>query len=238
MASAASPYLPSDTAARLRHGEVLASVRERRVSVGQDPDGGGELFDVEEVTHPFAVVITQDCDLEQDVGARAIVVTAQMKEEDRKKLLRSKENGTLHNVLLVEAYDASTKEKGVGGSDIWKRVVQNKDERYQYLAPNHEQNDLSGQPIPALLLDFKRVFSCPIGQLHEDIQRGRTFRRARLIPPFGEHLAVRAGHFLQRVALPENHHEHKPGPPPALAAPTRPALPEPEDPPSGGGNER
>ena len=216
----------------------MASVRERRVSIGRDPDNGAEVFDVEEVTHPFAVVITQDCDLEQDVGARAIVVTGQMKDEDRKKLLRSKENGTLHNVLLVEAYDASTKEKGVGGSDIWKRVIQNKDERYQFLAANHEQNDLSGLPLPALLLDFKRVFSCPIEQLHDDIDRGRTFRRARLVPPFGEHLAVRAGHFLQRVALPENHHEHKPGPPLALAAPAPLLLPAPEEPPPGDGTER
>jgi hypothetical protein len=70
--------------------------------------------------------------------------------------------------------------------------------------------------VPALLLDFKRSFSYPAEELLGNIAAGETNRRARLATPYLEHLASRAGYFVQRVALPRDHHVLDDTKPPAL----------------------
>ena len=67
MAEGPTVYCPSVEGDRLHQGEVLGAVWERRVSL--HPETGEP--ELEEVEHPYAVVSTQDCDLEQDAGAPA-----------------------------------------------------------------------------------------------------------------------------------------------------------------------
>ena len=83
-----------------------------------------------EITHPFAIVMTQDCDLEQDFNLRKGIVQGQL---------------PLANVLFCEAVaTADLKTRIPPGKDIWKRVIQNKDERYQCLEAVPPAQDLSG----------------------------------------------------------------------------------------------
>ena len=58
-------YVPISAGDRLFQGEILANVVERVVS------GSGEKLGAREIVHPFAVLVTQDCDLEQDHRARS-----------------------------------------------------------------------------------------------------------------------------------------------------------------------
>ena len=229
MAEPRSVYVESRLENRLRHGEVLCSVWERRVSLDEvEP----EALNVESFEPPWAIIVTQDGDLEQDAGARGMVAPANATEEELSKFLKKQNNGLISSVLVVVAQEAKTVKSGIGGSDIWKRVHQNKDERYQFIAPAGASQDLEKTGFDSLVLDFKRMFSVPHDQLLRDIAARRTRRRGVLTSPYSEHLALRAGYFLQRIPLPVDHHDIAPPQAAALPGPAAPGLPGPA--PTGG----
>src|SRR6266849_4303247 len=60
-------YILSNTNAPLRTGEILSGVIQHRRSF---KSLGLESREIEEIRHPYSVVVTQDCDLEQDYFAR------------------------------------------------------------------------------------------------------------------------------------------------------------------------
>lgn len=175
---------------RLSHGEILTDLVE--LVAHRD----GDEFAVEEVSHPFVVVLTQDCDLEQDAKARA----------DSSADASKRAKAMLSCVLLVVAskFDTAT---DFGGSDIKRRAKSNKDERYHFMSAVPAELDQSGEGLPALVLDFKRYFTCPLAELLKTIDVGSTKKRSRLASPYSEHLSNRFGYFLQRVALPKDHHD-------------------------------
>jgi hypothetical protein len=180
-----------ESGSRLYGGEILSAfVEHQAVFVS------GEYTEVSE-EHPYIVVLSQDCDLEQDDRARK----AQDMEQGKR------EAALLRHILLVTASAAEKVRAGIGGKDIWKRVEQNKDERYQYLTGVPLEVDSAGLGIPDLILDFKRTLSCLTAELLAAVQRGETKRRARLKSPYAEHLAHRFGFFFQRIPLPRDHHD-------------------------------
>ena len=171
--------------------EILSGVSQHRKSFQSlrlpDPE-------LETILHPLCIVISQDCDLAQDFQSRL--------------------NGSpspLTDVLLCVVV-AATELKGnvPPGRDIWKRIVQNKDERYQFLRAVAAVQDFANEGLPELGVDFRRCFSVPTEELYEQFNLGAT-RRCRLLSPFKEHLMNRLGHFIARVGLPRDHHEERPG---------------------------
>lgn len=140
---------------------------------------------------PFAIVISQDCDLMWDHEER------QKPQPNIYKLLP--------NILLCEVL-AATDLRGRNrlDSDIWKRVVQNKDERYHFLRSVDALEDLVGQGLPDLAIDFKRYFTVPTDEVYAQLALDAR-RRTRLVSPYLEHLCDRFAYFRQRVALPEDH---------------------------------
>jgi hypothetical protein len=62
---------------RLWQGEILSNVIERQ-AVRQ----GDASFDLREVVHPYAIVFTQDCDLEQDGRVRGDTSIEQAKRQN------------------------------------------------------------------------------------------------------------------------------------------------------------
>jgi hypothetical protein len=97
------------------------------------------------------------------------------------------------------------KRKIAAGSDIWKRIIHNKDDRFQHLRQIPPESDLAAIGIAALIVDFKRIFTLPTEILYGQLQRSAK-RRAVLTSPYLEHLSGRCAHFLSRVALPVDHH--------------------------------
>ena len=93
----------------------------------------------------------------------------------------------------------------IKGSDIKKRIRQNKDERYQYLRVVQPEQDALGEGFPGLLLDFKRYFTLSTGDLYNQVQTTAK-RRAVLSPSYLEHLSTRFFYFQARVALPQDHY--------------------------------
>ncbi len=187
MAEVAQIYGAVEGKDRLHQGEILSNLICARQHVGSI--GSAEAA-ISEVTHPFAVVLTQDCDLEWDFAARQ----------------ESKLEATLPSVLLCEVIETSVlKGRVPQGKDIWKRIIQNKDERYQCLEAL--AGGAADQPpvFASLGIDFKRYFTIPTDELYRRAELGQVLRRGRLLSPFAEHLASRFFFFQSRIATPRNH---------------------------------
>lgn len=171
----------ADASCEFRQAEILSGVTE----YVYDP----QTSEVEAATHPYCVVLSQDCDLLRDF-------------EDRKEDRPSPLNG----VLIFLARPASDLRDMVKGSDIRKRIIQNNDERYHVMEATPVDADASGEGIPALVIDFRRFFTMPAKTLYYQcgLEAGAK-RRCVLSIPYKEHLQSRLAFYLARVALPSPH---------------------------------
>lgn len=183
-------YRPSPQSGPLFQGEIVANLIQARLdvaSIGPDLPAVVNL-----ATHPYAVVLTQDCDLESDFMLRT-----------NKRLTGS----LIPEILFCEVAEAEGFKSGADiKSDIWRRVRANKDERYHYLRGVAAEVDAAGQGTPDLALDFKRCFSIPTDEVLRRLEIRELKRRACLEPPYREHLTTRFFYYHFRVALPEDHY--------------------------------
>lgn len=101
-----------------RQGEILSGVLRMRLdlqTLGTASEG------ILVVTHVYAVMLTQDCDLEQDFRTREAGGAP-----NANALSRRIPNILPGNVTTAEELKAANNLQG----DLWRRVPQNKDERY------------------------------------------------------------------------------------------------------------
>jgi hypothetical protein len=188
LADEAGFYAPSSSGP-LRQGEVLSQLVEARRVLPTGADTA--QFDL--VTHPYAVVISQDCDLEQDFFART----------DETKLTKPTEK-LLGSVLFCEVVTAEQLKGRLADGQLWKQTYQNKHERYQYLRGIPKESDATGEGTPDLGIDFKRYFTVRTDDVYSQIQTS-TKRRGHLQSPYLEHLSARFACYLTRIALPSEH---------------------------------
>jgi len=179
-------YIPSEVGKDLRQGEILSDVVQVRLREGATLSGP-DPRELVEVTHEWVIIVTQDCDLEQDWRARAG---------------QTGEDKLLPNVLLGIAQEAGKVQ--VPGKDAWKRLQQNKDERYQFLERIPPRLDALGQGVPELVVDFKQYFTLPTDELYRRVKE-QAKRRSRLSNEYLAHFASRFSYFQSRVALPDEH---------------------------------
>jgi len=128
-------YTPSSIVGPLRQGEILSNFTQTILKPDCVADylahGGDPMLD--NVKHPWAIVMTQDCDLESDFKTRNEQIT-----QDKK----------IPNILFCEVVTADELRGNIDGSDIWKRIKQNKDERYQFLQKIESGDDSQNSGIP------------------------------------------------------------------------------------------
>lgn len=171
-------YSTSEMSAEFRQGEIITGLEQ----VVRITDGNAEVKQ-----HPFAIVLSQDCDLAADYRAR------------RGPGSKSAMNG----ILLFEAHPLEGFMGNLGfNSKEKKQVMQYDHARYHTLERGTATDDLQAQGFTALAIDFRRYFTLTaddiIGQLTLSARR-----RTRLVSPFVEHLQSRAMTYLGRVALPD-----------------------------------
>lgn len=186
-------YRPAEAEGRLWQGEILENAVQIRPTLESvEANVEGELA-VEPVVHELVIVMSQDCDLDQDYTRRA-----------------AGNQGTLPNTLLCDVYRAEAlrakiqEQYELGRQDWKKRIAQNQNERFHYLEKVGRQQDFLGEGLTALALDFKIYFTLPTDELYARLTRGIR-RRCILNTPYSEHLAHRFFKFQSRVALPEDH---------------------------------
>ena len=180
-------YHPS-TEGALRQGEIVTGIRQAMLVVDTLES---ELPEIEFRSHPFAIVLSQDCDLDQDLRAR----------QSRDP---SAANRLIHSVLFAEV-SVATEVRGRVPPNIWDRIKKNKDERYHFLEAVAQTDDALGEGLPELGIDFKRYMTIPTEEIYKQIG-ANAGRRCRLISPFREHLSTRFCYYQARVALPEEHY--------------------------------
>jgi hypothetical protein len=180
----------------LRQGELLCNVYQVIARTG--PVNG--TIPVTVSTHPFAIVVTQDCDLDRDWSMRAKGV-----EHDY---------GLLGNVLLCEVSTAEHlrfegKRAGSSmppiGTAEWKSIRKNHDERFLFLQRVLDADDLQAKGLEELIVHFRRVFVVETDRLYAQLRDAQTTRRCRLRSPYLEHLSNRLAAYWSRVALPRPH---------------------------------
>jgi hypothetical protein len=145
--------------------------------------------------HPYSVILSQDCDLEQDMKARC-------KENTSDKIVPAV---LFCEVFLAESIRNPKAEDYEMNSKFWQKIKQNKDERYHFLQRVESECDSFGEGIPELCIDFKRFFTVPTDELYKRIEIGESRRRCILESPYLEHLSSRFAYYLSRVALPQDH---------------------------------
>jgi hypothetical protein len=193
-------YSPSAKGGALRQSEILGNVTQAHLAIESVRNGEAAPQILPKV-HPFAVVMTQDCDLEQDFNARTSGSVQNM----------------IPSVLLCEAeYAEALLAKVPPGKDIKKPIAENRNERYHILDTVPAGCDASGSGIPQLGIDFKRLFTIPTDELYLRLER-EAIRRCYMESPYLENLGNRFSRFIGRVALPN---VEPPGPATAPAAPS------------------
>jgi hypothetical protein len=201
-------YAAVNPGERLRQGEVLSGLVRVRQSLSSI---GSQEFVIDEVTHPYLIVMTQDCDLAQDAEARSVQAHAEkdaslLDDSEFKKKFDNAPRLKIENVLLCEAMSTSDMKLIMPpGKDIWKRIIQNKDERYQCLEAVPPELDWAAEGIPSLGCDFKRFLTIPVDEVYKRLELHPQTRRARLLTPYAEHLLHRFCCFQSRIPLQENH---------------------------------
>jgi len=182
-------YRPSTMDGPLRQGEIVSNLVQVKVNL-QSLETGPLCVDA--VTHPFAVVMTQDCDLDWDFKAR------HGEKPSQHKLVPS--------VLFCEVHEAATVRHMEGiNSTIWAGIKKNKNARYQFLEKVAAEEDAFGQGLPEMTVDFKRFFTIPTDEAYYRIT-SEARRRCKLVDPYLQHFVQRFYHFQLRIALPEEHH--------------------------------
>jgi hypothetical protein len=175
---------------RYRQGDILRDLRiVEWAEIVQD-----DLV-ITERQLPYAVILSQECDLEHDYNNHA--------DDTRFKGLKDK---CLPTILVCPAYLATQLRTGehlqnLGlkmqslSSDQFKRLKQNNDSRYHYLA---EEADLQ---LPELVVDFKHFFSIPRNVIYRDsVSSGYVCSIDDL---FRENLSNRFANYISRIGLPE-----------------------------------
>lgn len=175
----------------LRQGEILSNLIRFRIDLATL---GTESVGLTTVIHELAVILTQDCDLEQDFKVRGTDPLS------NKRI----PNVLFANVSAAEALRGTPQTTGID-SKMWKRISQNKDERYHFLQKVTPEADALQQGLPELGMDFKRYFNIPTDEVYKRIEINEAKRRCVLQSPYLEHLSSRFAYFLSRVALPEDH---------------------------------
>jgi hypothetical protein len=189
-------YAPSVGGA-LRQGELICWLQEYR-PVASSRQGNSEpsAIQVTRQIHPYSIVMSQDCDLEQDFLAR----WGQAEGEGS-----AGSDKLLPNIIFCEVAVANELRSQEGlNSALWRRVQTNTHQRYQYLSKVPSDRDQLGRGIPELGIDFKKYFTIPTPLVYEQLKTNIQ-RRCRLVSPFLEHLCTRFSYYQFRIALPVNH---------------------------------
>lgn len=179
---------------RIRQGDIFSNLEFRFVN--EDGSTGSVAF-------PFWIVLTQDCDLEQDHNARKRL-------EDDEDTGQKSQDKLIQTVLACPAFVAEQLREGTHMADLgwtmerwssepWKQIMRNNNARFHILPQTEEFS------LPNLVIDFKRFFTLPIE--YTNLNMGS--RVAMVDDLFREAVSQRFAYYLSRVALPEQIPEAK-----------------------------
>lgn len=179
-------YTRSPADGPLLQGEILSNLPQARLAIEAAPSEGQGVFDIK--VHPWVIVMSQDCDLEQDFHAGPG---------------RMSPNILFCEMSTADDLSALIRTSGLGSSK-WQLIRQNNDPRYHFLQRSAQEDDARDNGLEEFGIDFKRHFTLPTEEVYFRLHQ-ETQRRCVLNSPYLEHLANRFYAFMSRVALPAEH---------------------------------
>lgn len=173
---------------RICQGDILRNVE--HVEYVSDMDG---IIEVSKVIFPLVIVLTQDCDLEQDYRFRTTSTSSQDK--------------WLMSVLVAPLYNAEHVYQGEHLSELNIKMAQvnKKATEGKYLRnndrPRYHYLEFANQiAIVPSVIDFKHYFSVNVTYI-------KTTKRSNFVCTvsdlFREDISLRFANFLSRIGLPE-----------------------------------
>ncbi|MEH2336970.1 hypothetical protein [Nostoc sp.] len=195
-------YRASNETEALRQGEILSGVIQFKPvqfkPVPNETSSSFENLDFIRKMHPYAIVVSQDCDLDWDYKA---------------KQNKSQPNKLLNSIILCEVYAAEDIRSNKANSDMnsqqWNLVKTNRHEQYHFFEKVTPEYELIKQGLPELTVDFKQVFGIDSQFLYDQLKTKQTQRRTVLESPYLEHFSYRYHCFHGRIALPSPHVNEK-----------------------------
>jgi hypothetical protein len=190
---------------RICQGDIFSNLNIILYS-GIDGEETHSEIDIYEIILPYAIILTQDCDLESDFNKR--------KSFEKKKLdassIKQCYNKFIDSILICPAFSAEILRAGEHlkqmqmeveriNSKDWNKVKNNDNHRYHYLSSTELLNlDDETIEIPALAIDFKKFYTVPRDYLY--IHRNNyTVSLNELVR---ENLSLRFANFQSRIGLP------------------------------------
>jgi hypothetical protein len=173
---------------RIRQGDIYRDVEFiKEVNINS-----GEIY-IRKVNFPLVIVLTQDCDLEQDYTYR--FSTPPKETQDK----------WLFSVLVAPIYNAAHVFSGehllklgitmqqIRQSDVRNSIKNNQVGRYHYLKFD------DSIPIVESIIDFKHYFSIDISHLQKEMNSKFV---CSVSPLYRESISLRFANFLSRIGLP------------------------------------
>ena len=151
----------------------------------------GLKYRVVEKEVPYIVVLTQDCDLEQDFNNRTQA--------------SDKHDKYIESILVCPAYLAEKFREGTHLEDFDLKMERWDSKRYKQIKTqnNYRYHYLEGYQsyqIPNLVIDFKHYYTIPRNVIYFAKDNGHYLASLRQL--FREHLSHRFSFFLSRIGLP------------------------------------
>lgn len=176
-------------------------VKDITISVPEDDQA------IRTITFPFAIIMSQSCDLEQGMKLINTEVEAHKIDEDTTIRVR-KYNPFLPNVILLPLFNDEELKDGKHlidayniismnwTGDLWKKIKSNQNPRFYYMQ-SISKDDVA---IPASVIDFKIYFSYPYELLLKNYHKHYQISLNEL---FRESFSQRFTNYLNRIGLPE-----------------------------------
>jgi hypothetical protein len=190
-------YRASNDKEALRQGEILTGLIQVK-PVASESSPNLDQIQFKRIVHPYAIIVTQNCDLDWDYSARQN---------------RDQPNKLLNSILFCEVHTAqeirSNKTVQLNSAD-WNLVKSNRYQQYHFLEKIPLERESSQEGIPELTVDFKKIFAIDADFLYHQINNNNfAKRRAVLESPYLEDFSHRYHDFHGRVALPAQHESEK-----------------------------
>ncbi len=178
--------------ARVHQGDIF-----RNVPFYEAYSEKSGVFELAVLEFPYSIVLTQECDLEQNSAEKATLGTIGPETIKHDKYLISLLCAPLYNAEHLFAGEhlsnlAITSEKKP--SEQRKYIKSNRDQRYHYL---EFEGDIEIVPT---VIDFKHYFSISLSYLESNMNN----RVCSVKPIFRESISQRFSNFLARIGLPES----------------------------------
>ncbi len=179
----------SDNIERIRQGDIFSNV-----PYFESYDESEGEFELTIYKFPYVVVLTQDCDLEQNKSAR-------LKIEGESDIIENDKH--LFSLLVAPLYNSEhlisgehLKEIGISAqrqnSKLKGPIISNQNPRYHYI---EFKDDVI---IPNSIIDFKHYFSISLEYMEEHLEN----RVCGINPIYRELVSQRFSNYLSRIGLP------------------------------------